>query len=74
MINYESTDGGRAPRLLKVAEVADRLGVGIDWVYRRIERGELAVIELGDTRKNQRVSEDALAAFLAARTHGGPKV
>lgn len=57
-------------RLLKVAEVAQHLGVGIDWVYRRIERGELAVIELGETRKNQRVSESTLAAFLAARTYG----
>ncbi|WP_189318452.1 hypothetical protein [Microbacterium oleivorans] len=59
------------PRLFKVVEVAERLGAGVDWVYARIQQGELAVIELGDTRKNQRVGEDALAAFLTERTHGG---
>lgn len=58
------------PCLLKVAEVADRLGVGIDWVYDRIKRGEIPVVELGDTRKNQRINETDLAAFIAARTHG----
>lgn len=57
-------------RLLKVADVAARLGVGKDWVYRRIEAGELPVVELGDTRKNQRVTEAALTAFVEARTYG----
>lgn len=57
-------------RLYKVAEVAEILGVGIDWVYRRIEKGELTVIELGDTRKNQRVPESALDAYLVPRTFG----
>jgi excisionase family DNA binding protein len=58
------------PRLLKVADVADRLDVGIDWVYERIKRGEIPVVELGDTRKNQRVPETALAAFINERTYG----
>lgn len=58
------------PRLLKVADVAEILGVGIDWVYERIKRGEMPVVELGDTRKNQRVPETALAAFISERTYG----
>lgn len=58
------------PRLLKVADVAEILGVGIDWVYERIKRGEIPVVELGDTRKNQRVPETALAAFISERTYG----
>jgi len=54
---------------MKVAEVAEILGVGIDWVYERIKRGELQVIELGDTRKNQRISEADLATFITQRRH-----
>ena len=57
-------------RLLKVTEVAERLGVGIDWVYRRIKAGEFAVVELGDTRTNQRITEGELARFIEARTYG----
>lgn len=56
-------------RLLKVSEVAKVLGVGIDWVYDRIKRGEIPVVELGETRKNQRISESDLAAFIAERTY-----
>ncbi|MCE7483088.1 helix-turn-helix domain-containing protein [Microbacterium profundi] len=56
--------------LLKVVEVAERLGVGIDWVYERINRGEIPVVELGDTRKNQRIRESDLDSFIAARTYG----
>lgn len=61
-----------APRLLKVTEVAERLSVGRDWVYRRIRSGELPVVELGGDRHNQRISEADLAAFIQARTHGKP--
>lgn len=57
-------------RLLKVVEVAELLGVGDDWVYERINRGELPVVELGDTRKNQRIRETDLEAFVEARTFG----
>jgi len=56
-------------RLLKVADVAEVLGVGIDWVYERIKRGEIPVVELGDTRKNQRIAASDLEAFIAARRH-----
>lgn len=55
-------------RLLKVTEVAEHLGVSMDWVYERINRGELPVVELGENRKNQRVTRAALNAFIDART------
>jgi excisionase family DNA binding protein len=56
-------------RLLKVADVAEILDVGIDWVYERINRGEIPVVELGDTRKNQRIAASDLEAFIAARRY-----
>lgn len=59
-----------APRLLKVTEVAEILSVGADWVYERINRGEIPVVELGDTRKNQRIRESDLEAFIETRTYG----
>lgn len=65
-----SVDVGPAPQLLKVAEVAKRLGVSSDGVYTRIERGEIPVVELGDTRKNQRVRESDLTAFIDRNTYG----
>lgn len=57
-------------QLLKVAEVAERLRVSRFWVYRRIESGDIPVVELGDTRKNQRIRESDLQAFIDARTYG----
>lgn len=62
-----------ASQLLKVADVADRLAVGIDWVYDRINSGEIPVVELGDTRKNQRIRETDLAAFIERHTFGQAK-
>lgn len=59
-----------APQLLTVAQVARRLSVGIDWVYDRINRGAIPVVELGDTRKNQRIRESDLAAFIDQHTYG----
>ncbi|WP_119696780.1 helix-turn-helix domain-containing protein [Microbacterium halotolerans] len=57
-------------RLLKVMEAAKLLGVGRDWVHKRIELGEIPVVELGDTRKNQRIREADLKAFIERRTFG----
>lgn len=59
-----------AEALLKIMEVAKRLRVGDDWVYERINRGEIPVVDLGDTRKNQRIRESDLDSFITARTYG----
>lgn len=56
--------------LLTVTDAAERLAVSRFWVYRRIESGEIPVVELGDTRKNQRIRESDLDSFIAARTYG----
>lgn len=59
-----------AEALLKITDVAAALKVSRYWVYRRIESGELPVVELGDTRKNQRIRESDLDSFITARTYG----
>lgn len=61
---------GPPPKLLKVVDTAKHLGVGPDWVYKRIERGDIPVVELGDTRKNQRIRETDLAVFIDRNTYG----
>jgi len=61
---------GEAVRLYSVAAVADLLGMSRGWVYERISKGELAVVELGSTRAKQRIRADVLQAFIDARTHG----
>jgi hypothetical protein len=53
-----------------VAESALLLSVGVDWIYERIRDGRLAVIELGDERKNQRIAATVLQKFIDLRTFG----
>ncbi|WP_120338092.1 helix-turn-helix domain-containing protein [Cryobacterium soli] len=60
-------------RLYTVATVAQRLEVGVDWVYERIASGVLPVVELGDTRRNQRIRADHLQEFINSRTFGQAK-
>lgn len=55
--------------LLKIADAAKRLSVGTDWFYERINRGEIPVVELGGTRKNQRIRESDLDSSIAARMY-----
>ncbi|WP_402843840.1 helix-turn-helix domain-containing protein [Microbacterium sp. GXS0129] len=57
-------------RLFTVVEAAELLRVGPDWVYERINRGLLPVVELGETRKNQRIRGSDLAEFIEARVYG----
>ena len=57
-------------RLYSVAEVADLLRCSTDYVYDRINRRELASVDLGSTRGKQRVSAAALQAFIDSRAHG----
>lgn len=54
--------------LYTVAEAAKLLRTGPDFVYDRINASEIAVVELGSTRKNQRIRQSALEAYIAART------
>jgi len=56
------------PHRLTVQNIAERLKISRDTVYRWIESGELAAIDIGvDSRPRYRVSEEALATMLKAR-------
>jgi excisionase family DNA binding protein len=61
-------------RLLKVNEVADRLGVSRNKVYELLYRGEIRSLAIGRTR---RISPDALAEFISRpkddALHGDPQ-
>lgn len=58
-------------RLFTVAEAAELLGTGDDYVRGRIAAGELAVVELGtNTRAKTRIPAPELARFVEARTFG----
>lgn len=57
-----------APRLLRIPEVAERLGIGRATVYTLIASQQLAVHDIGTgTRTRLRVSEPDLAAYITSR-------
>jgi excisionase family DNA binding protein len=54
----------RAP-LLTIPEVARRLGLHRDTVYRKIQRGEIPAVRIGrDETRQLRVDERELEAFI----------
>lgn len=59
--------------MLTTKEVADRLKISRSMVYALIDRKQIAVVRVGlkKGRGAIRVTEEALAAFLQARTEGG---
>lgn len=53
-------------RLLKVAEVAERLGLGQTTVWEKIASGEIPSVKFGDARSSpRRVSDRALDEYIA---------
>ena len=52
------------PRLLSIAEVAERLGVSRRTVERKIRGGELPALQLGGPRTPLRVDERELEEWL----------
>lgn len=58
----------REIKLLTLDQVAERLGVSKRHVYRLIELGELASINIAaGARTRQRVADDELGRFIARR-------
>lgn len=58
-------------RLYTVPQAAEQLQVGDNTVYRLIASGALSAVDVrpvGSKRSKTRVSEDAIAKFIAART------
>lgn len=58
-------------KLMTVAEVSRRLGVGKSFTYDLIQSGRLKYYQLGEGNGGKRVSERQLAEFLASRERGG---
>jgi excisionase family DNA binding protein len=58
-------------KLLRVDEVADRLRLSRQSVYRKIERHDLPALRLGEGTTSLRISEDELEAWLARNRTGG---
>lgn len=56
----------RPPRLLRVPEVAERLGFSTRTVYLLIRSGRLRAVRLGASGSSWRVVEEDLANFIAA--------
>lgn len=54
--------------LLTAAALAQRLGVSTDYAYRLMGSGEIAVTRIGNGRGRVRVTESALADYIASRT------
>lgn len=59
-------------QLLRITEAADRLGVHRSVVYRLINTGQLRKTHIGRGARSTRVSEDALAEFVA-RNSSAPR-
>ncbi|GAB2768110.1 excisionase family DNA-binding protein [Sinomonas soli] len=58
-------------RLFTVAEAAELLGTGGDYVRGRIAAGELPAVELGtNTRAKTRIAAPELQRFIEERTFG----
>lgn len=65
------TPAKSAPRLHDITTTAEILGVSRDTVYRLIATGDLESCDVAPTGSRQsktRVSDDAIRAFIAART------
>lgn len=62
MSNNPKTD-----QLLTVGEVAERLGVSSKTVRRELSQGALDSVRVGPSARLIRVSEKALAVYLASR-------
>lgn len=59
------TETQPVPKLLTVRDLAERLGVSVDWSYRLCERGDIAVTRVGS---RIRITEESLAEYVASRT------
>lgn len=53
--------------LYTVAEAAKLLSVSPDFIYRRINAGEMHAVDLGGERKNQRITRAELDRYIDAR-------
>lgn len=57
-------------RLFRISEAAEILGVSSAYIYSKISKGEIGVVELGDSKAKQRISAIELQRFIDSRTYG----
>jgi excisionase family DNA binding protein len=55
-------------RLLTIPQVAERLGVHRDTVYKRIASGDIPVVDIGKGKPKTRVRSDHLDHFIEQLT------
>ena len=63
-----SGGGGDAAKLLTAEEVADRLDVGVKWVWAQARAGRIPHVKLG---RYKRFRSEAIDAWLARLEEGG---
>ena len=63
-----SGGGGDAAKLLTAEEVADRLDVGVKWVWAQARAGRIPHVKLG---RYKRFRSEAINAWLARLEEGG---
>jgi excisionase family DNA binding protein len=61
-------EGGDAAKLLTAEEVADRLDVGVKWVWAQARAGRIPHVKLG---RYKRFRSEAINAWLAQLEEGG---
>jgi excisionase family DNA binding protein len=67
----EGTRGRGSPaKLLTAEEVAERLGVGVKWVWAQARSGTIPHVRLG---RYKRFRPEAIDAWLAQLEEGGPE-
>ncbi|MGH3355438.1 MAG: helix-turn-helix domain-containing protein [Nocardioidaceae bacterium] len=59
-----TTPGGKPPRFLQLADVAEVLNISVNQVYALVRRGDLAAVKIGG-RGQWRVEADQLEAYIA---------
>jgi excisionase family DNA binding protein len=55
--------GGRSPRFLQLADVAEVLNISVNQVYALVRRGDLVAVKIGG-RGQWRVEVDQLEAYI----------
>ena len=69
-----SVAGERPTGPLKVAEIAEQLGVDPSTVYRAVKSGDLVAYRIGTGRGTVRVTPDAFAEYKAVITAAAVEV
>jgi excisionase family DNA binding protein len=59
-----TAEGGRSPRFLQLADVAEVLNISVNQVYALVRRGDLVAVKIGG-RGQWRVEAEQLEAYIS---------